>query len=67
MIIEHPLNKRKKYKYYRTDGNVWMPQRFWSVWLYTEKEYNKLEKPKWLLLIDNSPTLTRILNESRQI
>lgn len=67
MILEHKLDKRKKYKYYRTDGNAWMPQRFWSVWLYTEQDYQKVEDKKGFLLIENSSTLKRELNEHGQI
>lgn len=65
MIITHKIDKRKKYKYYFTDGNAWMPQSFWSVWLYTESEYQKMEDKTKFLLIENSPTLNRELNEHR--
>lgn len=65
MILEHKFDKRKKYKYYRTDGNAWMLQSFWSVWLYTEKEHQDFIKAGCsnLLLIESSPTLSRELKE----
>lgn len=63
MMLAHKIDSRKKYKYYKTDGNAWMPQSFWSVWLYTEREYLKAEYKEGFLLIENSPTLKRELNE----